>query len=278
MILKPNNNIIIKLIVLLPPADAQPSEQVLHRLRKHRDEVTGQVINIPTDMARKLNTKKTLSLRYNGLTYSIPPSCFKTQGSCLKLVLPPNTLPQYVCKGGSQTPVSFSSGKPGLNILTMIPLESLSSNEKSTGRGSLANKENALNAKPSKEAVGGTQERHIYAKMGGKKKTGPAQNRIMSLLTGETEETGDPIVIDSLPLEIYNVGGRARPTKKKKAAPAAKVPPPPPVVKTRKYSKPPCHFQTLHIGFDAMFSIFEYLPLPDLLRLVLTFFVTLRFR
>lgn len=91
----------------------------VRHLTPETDQVSGQIINLPFNISRKLDFEKKVSLKHEDLVYNIPPACFITSGSNVKVVLPPGTLPDAVVKGGPSNPIYFTTGRQGTNSITM---------------------------------------------------------------------------------------------------------------------------------------------------------------
>ena len=94
----------------------------VRKLTPEVDQVSGQVINLPLSVSRKMLLNQKLHLKYNGLMYNIPTTCFLMTGSNLRIVLPEGTLPETAFTAAPGNAMSFSCGKPGSNQVTMTNL------------------------------------------------------------------------------------------------------------------------------------------------------------
>ena len=86
--------------------------------------VTGQVVNLPASISKKLDITTTLIIRHNHLLYNIPPHCMVPSGRSVRVILPAGTLPDVLMRNNARSlnPISFTSGKIGTNSVTMASM------------------------------------------------------------------------------------------------------------------------------------------------------------
>lgn len=98
-----------------PPAPASPVAPKKHPnissvdLTKiiNSNQVTGQLLTLPPSVLNHLDLKQPLALRVDDKMLMIPPNCFISSGSSIKVFLPPGTLPKNLFQEPSQ-PVNFN--------------------------------------------------------------------------------------------------------------------------------------------------------------------------
>ena len=98
-------------------------------LTPQQDHVSGQMIVFPKQITTRLDLSRKIVIRYEGLLYNIPSSCFVNFERGFKIVLPPGTLPHEACSGGRANPMTFSCSEKDGNVVTMRRLFSEDNDE-----------------------------------------------------------------------------------------------------------------------------------------------------
>ena len=77
------------------------------------------MIVFPKQITQRFDLTRKIVIRYDGLLYNIPPTCFINFERGFKIVLPPGTLPHEACSGGKANPMTFSCSDKDGNVVTM---------------------------------------------------------------------------------------------------------------------------------------------------------------